>query len=89
MTIVVTVSSRLNLVDPGGLLTRLARTVLNTALNVDYWVASPDRDHVGHVSFSSPHVDAKASILHLTDNVVFNGRWVFADLVVNDAEKEV
>ncbi len=50
-------------------------------LSIDYWVTGPDGDHVGHVSFSTPHVDARVAILDLADNVVFNGRWILADRV--------
>jgi hypothetical protein len=46
---------------------------------VDYWVAAPDRDHVAHVSFTTPHVDARPAILLLADNVVFNGQWLTED----------
>jgi len=48
-------------------------------LNIDYWIPAPDRHHMAHVCFSSPHVVLKEPITQLADNVVFNGVWVPAD----------
>ena len=48
-------------------------------LSIDYWLGAPDGDHVGHVCFSTPHVDARDAVMVLADNVVFNGRWVLAE----------
>ena len=45
-------------------------------VNIDYWMAAPDQEHVGHVSVSSPHVDARDAITSLADNIVLNGGWV-------------
>jgi len=45
-------------------------------LNIDYWLEAPDRRHVVHVCFSSPHVTVREAITKLADNVVFNGTWV-------------
>jgi hypothetical protein len=48
-------------------------------LNIDYWLAAPDGDHVGHISFSTPHLEAVQLFTKLADNVVFNGRWLVED----------
>ena len=44
-------------------------------LLIDYWIPAPDHDHVAHVAFSTPHVDAADAMTTLADNVVLNGRW--------------
>jgi len=77
--------SFVRILTPGGEVLRHARVKAGSPevggenvplLNIDYWLEAPDRDHVGHVSFSTPHVGARHAITDLADNVVFNGRWV-------------
>ena len=55
-------------------------------LLADYWLEAADREHVGHVSFTSPHVDAQPMILKLADNIVLNGQWVFDAAVLADGQ---
>jgi hypothetical protein len=45
-------------------------------LLIDYWIDAPDERHLAHVSFSTPHVDAREAMIALMDNVVFSGHWV-------------
>ena len=48
-------------------------------LAIDYWMLGPDHDHVAHVSFSTPHLEARDAITLLADNVMFNGQWTISD----------
>jgi hypothetical protein len=45
-------------------------------LVVDYWLAFPDGRGLAQYSFSSPHVEQRAALLLLFDNIVVRARWV-------------
>ena len=48
-------------------------------MNIEYWLAAPDNEHVAHVAFSSPHLQAERPLTRLADNMVLGGKWVFHD----------
>ncbi|MCX7523083.1 hypothetical protein OSC27_12455 [Microbacterium sp. STN6] len=43
---------------------------------IDYWLAFPDSRGLSLLSFSSPHVEQRAELQRLADNIVLRGAWV-------------
>lgn len=43
---------------------------------VDYWAEAPGRQSVARLAFSTPHVEARESMLRLTDKVLFSTEWI-------------
>jgi len=48
-------------------------------LIIDYWLAAPDHEHIGHVSVSTPHLNVAEAITKLADNIVLNGQWIIGE----------
>jgi hypothetical protein len=48
-------------------------------LLIDYWLAAPGGRSVAQVSFSTPHLLARDSVLTLADTIVADGDWAVAE----------